>query len=329
MLFKSRTIDTLADLICGNFPVETSHFPYRSSMYLTKFFQDCDTDYAHDGSTRAAWVGGVLIEILAGPQQSAQAVPTLFAAVIKRLMDQEEATNEGADRTAALAQLNATLQREGFEAFYAEDRQCYLRHLKTRVVSGMENNPHRPLSKQEIEKRAALEAFIEHGSEDQLIEEVLLPLFRHLGFQRITPAGHSDKALEYGKDIWMKYRLPTMHWLYFGVQAKRGKLDSSGVTKGSNANVAEILNQLRMMLGHAIFDPEVNHRVLVDHALLVAGGEITKQARNWLGEQLDASARSQVLFMQRSDILDLFVVNSLPVPALPNATSPVDDDIPF
>jgi hypothetical protein len=51
---------------------------------------------------------------------------------------------------------------------------------------------------------------------------------RQLGFHRITAAGHKDKALEYGKDIWMKYKLPTMHTLYFGIQAKKDKLDAAG-----------------------------------------------------------------------------------------------------
>jgi hypothetical protein len=32
--------------------------------------------------------------------------------------------------------------------------------------------------------------------EDELIEEVLLPRFRQLGFHRVTAAGHRDKALE-------------------------------------------------------------------------------------------------------------------------------------
>ena len=36
-------------------------------------------------------------------------------------------------------------------------------------------------------------------SEDELIEDILLPLFRQLGFHRITAVGHKDKALEYGK----------------------------------------------------------------------------------------------------------------------------------
>jgi hypothetical protein len=170
-------------------------------------------------------------------------------------------------------------------------------------------------------------------SEDELIEEVLLPLFRQLGFHRVTAVGHKDKALEYGKDVWMKYTLPTLHVLYFGIQAKKGKLDSAGMSKSGSSNIGEILNQVTMMLGHEIFDPEVNRRALVDHAFIVAGGEITKQAKNWLGGKLDATKRSQVMFMDRDDILNLFIVTNLPLPkgALPPAKTleDFDDDIPF
>lgn len=87
------------------------------------------------------------------------------------------------------------------------------------------------------------------------------------------------------------------------------------------------------MLGHEVFDPEIGKRVLVDHAFIVAGGEITKQARNWLGNKLDATKRSQVMFMDRNDILNLYVVTSLPLPlgALPASTLSrfEEDDIPF
>ncbi len=93
--------------------------------------------------------------------------------------------------------------------------------------------------------------------------------------------------MEFGKDLWMKYCLPTGHWLYFGLQVKRGKIDATAKTK--NENVATIHRQLTMMLGHEIFDPDINKKRLVDHALIVAGGEITKQAKHWLGERLDAS----------------------------------------
>ncbi len=89
---------------------------------------------------------------------------------------------------------------------------------------------HRPFSKVELERRRLLAAYLDHCSEDDLIEAVLLPLFRQLGYHRITAAGHKDKALEYGKDVWMRYTLPTQHVLYFGIQAKKGKLDPRQVS---------------------------------------------------------------------------------------------------
>lgn len=71
--------------------------------------------------------------------------------------------------------------------------------------------------------------------------------------------------------------------------------------------------------------------MLVDHAFIVAGGEITKAARNWLGSHLDQSKRSQILFMDRDDILNLYIVTGLPLPdgAIPPPNSIPDSDIPF
>jgi len=330
MEFKQRTLIQIADMICGNFDQEKSPlFVYRSSSRLTEFFMDCDTDYVHDGSTRNAWVAEALRAILAEPQPGPNTPPDTFARVVDRLMDQTDARNEGYERPGAMAMLSAALTREGFEPFYAEDKKCYLRHLATNTIATSRANPHRPFSAAELKRRNQLIVYLDEASEDELIEEVLLPLFRQLGFHRITAAGHKDKALEYGKDVWMKYILPTQHVLYFGIQAKKGKLDAAGMSKGANVNIAEILNQALMMLGHEIFDPEIGKRVLVDHAFIVAGGEITKAARNWLGNALDATKRSQVMFMDRDDILNLFVVTNLPLPsgALPPASD--DDDLPF
>jgi hypothetical protein len=330
MEFKKRSLMQIADMICGNFKAEESFFRYRSSSYLTEFFQDCGSAFTHGGTTRNHWVAEILRQILAEPHPNAKTPPETFARVIRTLMDQGDAVNEGAERVGARALLNTALVREGFEAFYATDKQCYLRHLATNTVATASPNPHRPFTAAELEKRDRLIAYLDDASEDALIGEVLLPLFRQLGFHRVTAAGHKDKALEYGKDVWMKFTLPTLHVLYFGIQAKKGKLDASGVSTAANANVAEIHNQVTMMLGHEIFDPEIGKRVLVDHAFIVAGGEITKAARNWLGNKLDASRRSQVMFMDRDDILNLFVVTSLPLPsgALPTP-DPFDDDLPF
>ena len=334
MQFRQRTLEEIANMICGNKDRdEGKHFEYRSSSYLTRFFQDCDMDYRHDGSTRHYWVAETLKEILSGPQSAPNVPPEGFLRVVRILMDCADAVDDDEERTGALAALNKALTREGYEAFYAEDKQCYLRHIGTRTVATIQANPHRPLSAAEVKKREQLAAYLANASEDELIEEVLLPLFRQLGFHRVTAVGHKDKALEYGKDVWMRYTLPTQHVLYFGLQAKKDKLDAAGT--GKNVNIAEIHNQALMMLGHAIFDPEPSRRVLVDHAFIVAGGEIKKAARNWLGGKLDASKRSQIEFMDRDDILNLFVVNNLPLPsgALPSRSdfdrSELDDEIPF
>lgn len=234
-------------------------------------------------------------------------------------MDPADARNEGPERQKALGLLNIELVREGFEAFYSSDRKCYLRHIATNTIAMPGPYPHRPFSATELKKREELAGYLDKSSEDELIEEVLLPPFRQLGFHRITATGHTDKMLEYGKDVWMKFLLPTQHVLYFGLQAKKEKLDAAGNSKAETRNIAEIHNQALMMVGHEIFDPETSKRVLVDHAFIVSGGEITKAARNWLGNKLDATKRSQIMFMDRDDILNLYVVTNLP---LPEARSP-------
>src|ERR1035441_41307 len=106
MEFKQRTLRELADMICGNFEADESFFHYRSSCYLTQFFQDCDTDYAHDGSTRYAWVAETLGSILTQPQPSPSTPPDAFSRVIRVLMDQGDAVNEAPDRPKALGFLN-------------------------------------------------------------------------------------------------------------------------------------------------------------------------------------------------------------------------------
>lgn len=326
MKFKSRNLREIAEMIIG----DVDHFHYRSSSYITQFFEECDLNFVHDGSTRWIWTSERLSELLSEPQSAAYALPERFVHVLRVLMHKSDAEDNDTDRALALETLNKPLSREGYEAFYGDDNLLYVRHVGTKIVSTAAS-PHRPLTPTELERRERLVGYLAQCSEDDLITEILLPLFRQLGFHRITSVDHKDKTLEYGKDIWMRYVLPTQHVLYFGMQAKKGKLDSASASKGSNVNIAEILNQVSMMLGHEVFDPETSKRVLVDHAFIVAGGEITKQAKNWLGGKLDATKRSQVIFMDRDDILNLYTVNNLPLPerATDTVTPSFDDDVPF
>lgn len=186
MNFKLRTIDSIANMICGNYEASESFFVYRSSSQITRFFRDCDTDYQHDGSTRAVWVAEVLKEILSESQPNEFTPPETFARVIENLMDKEDATNESHERINALGMLNAVLAREGYETFYAEDKKCYLRHIETNTIIKNQPNPHRPFSQHEMARRDNLAAYLENASEDELIETILLPLFRQIGFHRVT-----------------------------------------------------------------------------------------------------------------------------------------------
>lgn len=326
MKFRSRNLRAIAEMVIG----DAEHFPYRSSSYITEFFEECDLNFVHDGSTRWAWTADRLAELLEEPQPIAYALPERFVNVLRVLMHKSDAEDNDPDRTLALEALNKPLSREGYEAFYGEDGLLYIRHIGTKTLSNV-TNPHRPLTPDEIKRREQLIEYLDKCSEDELIEEVLLPLFRQLGYHRITAAGHKDKTLEYGKDVWMRFVLPTQHILYFGIQAKKGKLDASASSQRANTNIAGIYNQVLMMLGHEIFDPETSKKVLVDHAFIVAGGEITKQAKNWLGGKLDATKRSQILFMDRNDILNLYIVSSLPLPegAVQVQNTSFEDDLPF
>ena len=119
MKWRDRTLEQIADMICGNGPWEEIFFPYRSGGYITRFFRDADTDYAHDGSTRNWWVAKTLAKILEEPHPDAQTPPETFRRVIRTLMDPTDANNEGPEREGALKALNVALTREGFEALDA------------------------------------------------------------------------------------------------------------------------------------------------------------------------------------------------------------------
>ena len=73
-------------------------------------------------------------------------LPRSSARLIDQLMSPADVLNEGSNRPNALRLLNEVLAREGFEAFYGDDRHCYLRHVGTNTVTVLQSNPYRPLT---------------------------------------------------------------------------------------------------------------------------------------------------------------------------------------
>ncbi|HDU4003329.1 TPA: hypothetical protein RFM95_005105, partial [Klebsiella pneumoniae] len=117
MKFKDRNLRALAECIIG----DNKAFLYRSSSRITEFFQDCDMEVVHDGSTRWAWTAMRLEELLNEPQPKAHSLPERFVHVLRCLMLKEDAMDDDPGRLKALEELNKPLLREGYEAFYGED----------------------------------------------------------------------------------------------------------------------------------------------------------------------------------------------------------------
>src|SRR5688572_19651978 len=156
MKFKSRNRREIAEMVIGDNP----NFQYRSSSYITRFFEECDLDFVHDGSTRWAWTADRLAELLEEPQPSAHALPERFVHVFRVLMHKADARKDDPDRRLALEALNRPFSREGYEAFYGEDNLLYLRHIGTKIVS-TSMNPHRPFTRDELKRRGDLVRFLD------------------------------------------------------------------------------------------------------------------------------------------------------------------------
>ena len=316
MRLSGRTTIALAEMICGasggGGSFSWPNFPYRSSSQLSEFFSKCDFDFVHDGSTRKSWVHSVVGELNLTPASRSGLPSDSLLRVIQELMDPIEFASQEGGRKAALRDLNRALARDGLQAYFDGPWNCHVRSIDMTESSAGIPLIRRALSAAEQETKHDLESFMDSVTEDEFTDQLIVPLFRQIGFRRIAVAGHSDRSLEYGKDLWMKYRLPTNQYLYFGAQVKREKLHSRAGSMSKN--IATILDQVRMALKDPIWDPETNRRVLVDHVFVISAGEITKAAKRLMAEHLDASMRRSVLFLDREDLLELWLRVQLPVP---------------
>lgn len=298
MKLPERILEPLAQMVIGDNPL----FPYRSSRYITSFFSRCGLDYQHDGSTRCLWTRDVLSVLNTGPSNSPDLPSLAILRIIDEMFDPYEFGRHNKSTKDALADLNKLITREGLEAYFDSSDHCQIRNRNTGKNSSLVQASALPLSPDELEQRQKVALFLDSASEDEFTEKLLVPLFRRLGFARVSAAGHTEKALEFGKDLWMKYQLPTGHWLYFCAQIKREKLDASG--SGGDRNVANVLTQAKMAFDNPIFDPDTNRKVLLDHMFIISAGEITKAAKAWLGEHLDTGQRRQIIFMDRDEFLN-------------------------
>jgi hypothetical protein len=323
MGLKPFTLDKLSEMVCGNQESKLGRpFPYRSSSSLNRFFRDCDVEAVHRGETRNTWVYGVLTDLNKRTSEQKDLPSDEMVRVIVNLVDADYFNGDVDLRGEALRVLNSALAREDLQVALNTAGEAVLRSVRSGVV--VKPLESRPLTQEEEAKRSQLSDYLDKASEDDFTEKVLVPYFKRRGFRRIELAGHREKILEFGKDLWMKFQLPTGHWLYFCAQVKRGTIDAKGVSRAGTLNVSEVHQQAQMAIDHPIFDPELNQKVLLDHLFIISAGRITKQAKEWLGTKLHASQRRHMIFMDRGELLDdaarVLSDLRLPVPK---------DDVPF
>jgi hypothetical protein len=334
MRFSDFVLEELATMVVG----DVRYFPRRSSYYITKFFESCGLPFKHDGTTRRRWVTERLTELNRGLSKSPDFPSDEICRVISRLFEPDDfaRANRGieidnpeapADVNKALEKFNELVTRYGIVAYLDKTGRCFLKSTGSGFSSEEFSQYTRPLSQEELAQRKKLAAFLDNASEDVVIERVLVPLFQRLGFRRVSATGHKDKLLEYGKDLWMKYQIPTGHWLYFCAQVKKDKIDSNNAS--GSKNVANVLAQTRMAIDHPIFDPEANRQFLLDHIFIISAGEITKPARTWLVGELDTSQRRHIIFMDREELLDQSARILLDLRIEDDLKALSDEDIPF
>jgi hypothetical protein len=119
------TLDTLADFICGD---QGDKYPmYRSSTYLTQFFQSVGVDVVHDGSTRKWWVLEVLKAL----------TPSQLEAVVLRLTDLREYKADQAKLRFALQSMNRILSMDGLSVGFSGSRP-FLKQAENLVLDEVE-----------------------------------------------------------------------------------------------------------------------------------------------------------------------------------------------
>jgi len=298
MKLRDLTLEKLANMVVG----DHQGFPYRSSYWITAFFTRCEMDYVHSNQTRRIWAKDVLKELNEQPTIDPDLPAEGIVRVIIELLDEDDFDRAEMSRDAALIELNKLLARDHIAAYIDGSGGRFVKNIGTGTASHRAQPTDLPLSKEEKAAREKITEFLKTASEDEFTEKLLVPFFQRHNFRRVSPGGHTEKIMEYGKDMWMKFLLPTGHWIYFCAQIKKGKIDSSGV--GGSSNVAEILTQAKMAMDNPIFDPEVNRNVLLDHMYIIASGDITRAARQWIISHLDKEQRRQIIFMDRTEFLE-------------------------
>jgi hypothetical protein len=217
MRLSEKSLSRLAEMICGSNGsiggFTWQNFPYRSSTYLSEFFTNAGLPHRHGGgASRKWWVLDMLKIENATAFSNPKLPPDSIIVIVQTLLDGRTFEENKRDRAAAINDVNEVLKWDGLRVFVGDHQLIQIEAIQGHASSvGTIFAVRRAWTAEELKSRQAAGAFLISASEDEITEKLLVPLFLHLGFERISVTGHKDKRLEYGTDLWMKFKLPRTH----------------------------------------------------------------------------------------------------------------------
>jgi len=132
--FDPLVLEIVAEFICGD---DDSRFPiYRSSQYLTRFFQNIGINVSHDGSTRKWWVLSVLQNLNKNSLAELEKV-------VLRLVDLKEYRGDADKLKQAVHSMNDILLMEGLSIVFRKNSPC-IAEAKEINIDGIENEEYFP-----------------------------------------------------------------------------------------------------------------------------------------------------------------------------------------
>lgn len=181
MRLKDSAIGNLARMICGDEPF--TYFPYRSSSYLTTFFEGINLDYVHDGSTRYWWVREVLVQLNNIGDEHSKYLSEEIVSVIEHLLDSNQFMFEQkTDYDKAIESVSKVLKQQKISI----DESGQLKYLSGVCVSEIEQSIQVNLSEGKVEMNrdnSLSKIFISHSTKDSDYVLPIIELLEALGIK--------------------------------------------------------------------------------------------------------------------------------------------------
>jgi FixJ family two-component response regulator len=146
------------------------------------------------------------------------------------------------------------------------------------------------------ERKRLLRSF----SEDQLIDLILIPLLKNMGYFGVQRNAFHGPG-EHGKDILPFYKYGDFYErIYYAAQVKTGSISA---ISGSKSNVHALLDQVKSVLLLSFIDKYDGSRKKIDHCLVCFTGKLSNDAKMILEEATEG--RRNIIIVNSDDLLNL------------------------